>query len=326
MRMQGLGPASSLGWSTLTFFIDARSALGGRVTIECSVDFHVLEAFAPGLCLGQDFVSTHGVVIDSAKGAATVDSGVTMLTFSVHEHMPAPFASAAELCVVRDVVVPARSHAWVPVDVACLAPGVDYTVFPRLTVDPSETVQLAGPVAVTARCASHILLTNVGTADAVIERRTPVADALVAHLGDAHVHTSRTFDLSLADPIVVGVHLADATPASAADVDVSPLDICDDTESSVPPAVPDEPTTVMVDDVFKVGVAADGMPYADVVEVLRRHRAAFALDGKPGRVVGHEMSIELRDDAALHPEAPRRASPRSVARWTPPSTSCCRGT
>ncbi|KAE8247232.1 hypothetical protein A4X06_0g4603 [Tilletia controversa] len=309
MRIQGLGPASSLGWSTLTFFIDARSALDGRVTIECSVDFHVLEAFAPGLCLGQDFVSTHGVVIDSAKGAATVDSGDTMLTFSVHEHMPAPFASAAELCVVRDVVVPARSHAWVPVDVACLAPGVDYTVFPRLTVDPSETVQLAGPVAVTARCASHILLTNVGTADAVIERRTPVADALVAHLGDAHVHTSRTFDLSLAEPIVVGVHLADATPASAADVDVSPLDICDDTESSVPPAVPDEPTTVMVDDVFKVGVAADGTPYADVVEVLRRHRAAFALDGRPGRVVGHEMSIELRDAVALHPEAPRRASP-----------------
>ncbi|KAE8187021.1 hypothetical protein CF335_g7288 [Tilletia laevis] len=223
--------------------------------------------------------------------------------------MPAPYATAAELCVARDVVVSARSHAWVPVDVACLAPGVDYTVFPRLTVDASETVQLAGPVAITGRSASQVLLTNVGTTDAVLARRTPVADALVARLGDAQVQTARTFELSSVYPVGAGVHLADAMPASSADVDVSPLDICEEAASSVPPAVPAEPTTVMVDETFRVGVAATGEPHAEIVAVLRRHRAAFALDGRPGRVVGHEMPIDLRVDAALHPEAPRRASP-----------------
>ncbi|KAE8236405.1 hypothetical protein A4X03_0g9447, partial [Tilletia caries] len=65
----------------------------------------------------------------------------------------------------------------------------------------------------------------------------------------------------------------------------------------------------MVDDQFRVGVTGGGGAPQEIVNVLRAHRDAFALDGRPGRVVGQEMSIELKHDADVRPVPPRRASP-----------------
>ncbi|KAE8241461.1 hypothetical protein A4X13_0g7406 [Tilletia indica] len=308
MPIHGLGSVRTLGWATLTFFIDAKDSKGRPVTLESTVDFHVIEAFAPGLCLGQDFISTHGVIIDSKTGLATVHDSSQSLTFKVHEHLLAPFAKEAELCIDRDTVVPARSHSWVPVDVACLAPEMDYTVFPRMTVDSTADVRLAGPIALMSRSTPYVLLTNLGHVDAVLERRTPVADAAVAHLGEVNVITGTTFELQ--NPSVPpAARLSTACPPPGGDVDTDPLDICEVPDEVGPPSSLVEQATTLVDDVFKVGIGADGTPPSAIVDVLRSNRDAFSLDGRPGRVVGHEMGIDLRDDAAVHPEAPRRASP-----------------
>ncbi|KAE8217699.1 hypothetical protein CF319_g8269 [Tilletia indica] len=308
MPISGLGSVTSHGWCSITFFLDARDERGCPVSVECAVDFHVLEAFAPGLCLGQDFISTHGVAIQSRRGTAILETGGQALSFSIHEHMLAPFAKQAELCVLRDTVVPARSHAWVPVDTASLAPGLDYTCHPRLAVNAAESVRLAGPLAVIDSNTSHVLLTNMGVSDALLDRRTPVADATVAHIGDAAVEASHTFTLT---PTRRSHHLYTAQESSSAlpEVDAEPLEMCERVDSLdiVSPNV--EAATTMVDGVFKVGVDASGDPSPLLVDVLRRHPTAFALDGRPGRVVGHEMPIDLVDDRALHPEAPRRASP-----------------
>ncbi|KAE8244673.1 hypothetical protein A4X13_0g6378 [Tilletia indica] len=306
MPIRGLGSASSLGWCTIPFFVDAHDAHGRPVSLECKLDFHVLEAFAPGLCLGQDFISTHGVAIHSRRGIAELEQDRRTFTFKVHEHMPAPFASQPELCALRDVVVRARSHTWVPVDTASLAPGLDYTAFPRLAVNDAETVRLAGPLAVINSTTSHILLTNIGVADVTLERRTPVADALVAHLGDVGVHSAHSFDLPASG---AHLHAAESQPSPLDASPAEPLDMMDEPDGFdvVDPAVDAE--TTLVDGVFKVGVSADGEPHSALVDVLRRHSGAFALDGRPGRVVGHEMPIDLLEERSLHPEAPRRASP-----------------
>ncbi|KAE8218232.1 hypothetical protein CF326_g9217 [Tilletia indica] len=139
MPIHGLGNASSLGWCTIPFFIDARDDRGRDVSLECKVDFHVVEAFAPGLCLGQDFISTHSIAIHCRRGTAELQQGGRTFTFRVHEHMFAPFAPQAELCTTRDVVVRARSHVWVPVNTGSLAPGLYYTAFPRLGVNEAES-------------------------------------------------------------------------------------------------------------------------------------------------------------------------------------------
>ncbi|KAE8240032.1 hypothetical protein A4X13_0g7970 [Tilletia indica] len=308
MPISGLGSATSHGWCSITFFLDARDERGCPVSVECAVDFHVLEAFAPGLCLGQDFINTHGVAIQSRRGTAVLETGGQALTFSIHNHMPSPFAEQAELCTTRSTVVPARSSAWVPVDTGSLAPRLDYTSHPRLAVNAAESVRIAGPMAVVNSDSTHILLTNFGDVDAQLDRRTPVADAVVAQLGDAVVASAHTFDLPPPRP-AAHLHSAQGTAAAPHDTDAEPLEICERVEGPdiVSPEV--EAATVMVDGVFKVGVDASGEPPKGLLEVLRRHSGAFALDGRPGRVIGHEMPIDLVDDRALHPEAPRRASP-----------------
>ncbi|KAE8227823.1 hypothetical protein CF326_g7266 [Tilletia indica] len=308
MNIKGLGAVTSLGWSTITFFIDATTSRGRSVSVECTLDFHVLEAFAPGLCLGQDFISAHGVAIHPKRGQAMLRGDAGPLTFSVHDQMPAPFASHPELCLTRDVVVPARSHMWVPIDSASLAPGLDYTAHPRMSVDASEHVRIAGPLAVINSTVSQLLVTNLGTLDAPLARRTPVADAVVAQLGDVHLASPHTFELRAGSPDAQ-VHTAEGTPVVATAAEAEPLEMCeqvDDIDASPPP---EDPATVLVDGAFKIGVNESGEPPEALVDVLRRHRAAFALDGVPGRVVGHEMPIDLVDERALHPEAPRRASP-----------------
>ncbi|KAE8227659.1 hypothetical protein CF326_g7439 [Tilletia indica] len=223
MPIRGLGSATSLGWATITFFLDATTERGRSVSVECTLDFHVIEAFAPGLCLGQDFISAHGVSICSRGGTAMIKAHGGELTFAVHDQLPAPFAHRPEVCVLRDAVVPARSHAWVPIDSASLAPGLDYTVHPRLSVDASESVRLAGPLAVIRSGTTHILLTNIGEADAHLSRRTPVADALVAQLGDVDVCSSHVFELVPGDPPAPQPQPSVFTAESDAD----PLEMCE---------------------------------------------------------------------------------------------------
>ncbi|KAE8224400.1 hypothetical protein CF319_g2696 [Tilletia indica] len=215
MPIHGLGNASSLGWCTIPFFIDARDDRGRDVSLECKVDFHVVEAFAPGLCLGQDFISTHSIAIHCRRGTAELQQGGRTFTFRVHEHMFAPFAPQAELCTTRDVVVRARSHVWVPVDTGSLAPGLYYAAFPRLGVNEAES------------------------------RRTPVADAVVAQLGDVGVHSAHTFELpALAS--TVAVHSAAATAPAPDETAAQPLDMVEESDGFglVDPAVEAETTLV----------------------------------------------------------------------------------
>ncbi|KAE8197072.1 hypothetical protein A4X06_0g3669 [Tilletia controversa] len=308
LPIHGIGCKSSLGWSTITFFVAVDDVVGQSVCLECTVDFHVLEAFAPGLCLGQDFISTHGIAIHSRRGTAVLEHEGAPLTFPVREHMPGPYARQAELCTTRDVVIPARSHAWVPVDTASLAPGLDYTAFPRLMSNAVETVRLAGPLAVIDSRSAHVLLTNVGVVSASLDRRTPVADVVVAQLGEVGVHAAHTFDLPVATA-EEQYRAAGASFSVSAEVDLDPLDLCEPVDAAEFPSPTEEVAVAVVDGVFKVGLDAEGRPHQGVVDVLRRQIGAFALDGRPGRVVGHEMPIDLDDDRNVHPEAPRRASP-----------------
>ncbi|KAE8237665.1 hypothetical protein A4X06_0g9161, partial [Tilletia controversa] len=143
MRVHGLGDVETLGWATLTFFVPAKADHVTDVNLECTLDFHVLPSFAPGLCLGLDFIEGLGVSID----AATSKARVRRYTFDVVEHLPQPFAKEAQLCSTAAVCLPARSMAWIPVDTGALASGVDYLIHPRLMTSHDESVTIAGPAA-----------------------------------------------------------------------------------------------------------------------------------------------------------------------------------
>ncbi|KAE8239955.1 hypothetical protein A4X13_0g7999, partial [Tilletia indica] len=314
MRVNGIGTAESLGWATITFFLPAHDSRGQPVFLECSLDFHVLPNFKPKLCLGLDFIESQGVQIDVKNDRATIGR----YTISVSEKMPAPFAKSAEICTRAPCFLPANAATWVPVDVACLAPGLDYTIHPRLSVTADESVLLTGPVAVTSNSLRYLLLSNFGSSGIHLDRRTPVADADVAHLGDISETAAHSFTLGTPLPpgsimSAVAQHGTTATPATPeSESPAIPPDIFEEQPDDANTLARDA-KTVLVDGHFKVGVDDSGEAPPALVDVLRQHSGAFALDGRPGLVAGEEMEIQLKPDATLHAEPPRKASPEKRA-------------
>ncbi|KAE8225825.1 hypothetical protein CF326_g7803 [Tilletia indica] len=308
MRVRGLGNVETLGWATITVFVPAKDPHGFPVLLECTLDFHVLPEFAPGLCLGLDFIQGHGVTIDMPRGQARI----RRYTFDLVEHLPAPAAKEAQLCSVESVCLPARSMSWVKVDTSALSSDVDYVFHPRLMTDADETVHIAGPTAVGGRDTAQVLVGNYSHRPVQLDRRTPIADAVAARLGDVVAASDDDHRMELGRPMDSdAIRSAELDPSLwHADDDsvASPLDLFEGTQDPAATLMRDA-ETVLVDDHFKVGVNAAGEPHPEIVELLRRHEAAFALDGRPGLIRGEEMAILLEEGAQLRSEPPRRASP-----------------
>ncbi|KAE8186106.1 hypothetical protein CF335_g7542, partial [Tilletia laevis] len=307
MKIQGIGSSQTLGWATLPVFLHATDRHGLHVHLEFHQDFHVLPAFPPGLCLGLDFIVGYDVSLSPTRGRGRIGQ----YTFPVHEKLAGPYAKDAELCAAVDVVVPAGFQAWVPVDASCLAPGVDYTITPRLSVTPDETVRLTGPVGLLNHgTRQHVLLGNYGSSSFMIERGTIIADAVGARIGDLQSPSAQVFTAGVPD----STPLPPPMPNIAEDSDDAalPIDVFDGIDVAEGTLTQDA-VTVLVDDSFRVGITSDGQPHASVVELLRSFQDAFALDGRPGRIEDHDMTINLLPDAVLPPEPPRRASPEKRA-------------
>ncbi|KAE8268324.1 hypothetical protein A4X09_0g4016 [Tilletia walkeri] len=308
MRVQGIGSSHTLGWATLSIFLHAVDPHGKHVHLEFEQDFHVLPDFPPGLCLGLDFISAYGMSISPARGRGRIDR----YTFNVHEKIAGPYTKDAELCTATDISISPGVQTWVPVDASCLVPGVDYTVTPRLSVSPDETVRLLGPVGLLNHGSQrHVLLGNYGSASFDLQRGTIIADAVGARVGD-RVFVS-------ADHFTVGTPLAATTstlPATSLPVDPEeaalPLEAFEGIDIPESTLTRDA-ETVLVDNAFRVGLHQAGEAYPSVVKLLRKHTAAFALDARPGQIDGHDMPITLVPDAVLPPEPPRRASPEKRA-------------
>ncbi|KAE8183799.1 hypothetical protein CF328_g8068, partial [Tilletia controversa] len=307
MRVKGIGDSMTLGWATLPVFLHATDPHGKHVHLEFDQDFHILPDFPPGLCLGLDFITAYDISISPTRGRGRIDR----YTFQVRERVPGPYATTAELGSSSSVSLPPGFQTWVAVNAACLAPGVDYTVAPRLSVTPDESVRLVGPVGLLHHGAvRHILVGNHGTATFELEKGTIIADAVAARVGDRISDDGALFHLgvpSQPNPFPVGTTAA----VDPEDADI-PLDVFDEIDSPVNSLTQDA-ETILVDDVYRVGLDSKGNAHPSVVQMLRNHSAAFALDGRPGRIEGHDMAIQLEPDTSLPPEPPRRASPEKKA-------------
>ncbi|KAE8188325.1 hypothetical protein A4X06_0g6649 [Tilletia controversa] len=296
------------GFTTVTFFIEGRDSRDKQVFLECTHDLHVMPDFGPGLLLGRDFIDGHDLTISPARGRARVGQ----YTFAVSEKIEGPFSAEVELHTAVDVVVPSHHNVWVPVDAGGLAPDVDYCVHPRLSASPDETVQLAGPTGLLTKgidARRHVLLGNFGATDCHLKRGTIVADAVATRVGDALQDSGRVFTLSVdaSPPPTYQVFVASAEPDPLSGV-ADPIDAFEP-EGGADPDPRHDSATVQIDGHFRVGVDDHGHPSPAVVALLRRHEKAFALDGRPGLVLGAEMAIDLKEGTELRPEAPRRVSP-----------------
>ncbi|KAK0520094.1 hypothetical protein OC835_007317, partial [Tilletia horrida] len=300
MTVHGIGTERTLGWVTLPIFIAAQDPHGKHVHLEIEQDFHVLSSFGPGLCLGRDFIDAHDLTISPVRGRGRIGR----YTFQVNEKMSGPYSASPELFVAEDIVIQPNTQVWVPVDAGALAPGVDYAAFPRLSISPDETVRLAGPAGIITHAPTrHVLIGNYGTAAFNLERGAVIADAAAARVGDVFVPTGEAFPLTPAANVRSN---ASAVPIPAEKLDPAlPMDVFED-EISPREGLMRDAKTALVDEAFRVGLDENGAPHQRIVDLLRRHSAAFALDGRPGRVDGNDMEIHLQADAVLRSEPPRR--------------------
>ncbi|KAE8221399.1 hypothetical protein CF326_g8567, partial [Tilletia indica] len=227
MIINGIGTSITLGWVTIPIFIHAQDPHGTHVHLEVEQDFHVLPSFPPGMCLGLDFIDAHRISISPVRGRARIGR----YTFQVHEKMEKPYASEAELCTTTDITIAPDTQAWVPVNAACLAPGIDYTVGPRLSITPDESVRLAGPVGlITHGPTRHILVGNYGTTAFQLEKGTIVADAVAARVGDILSAVGESYTLGSFPPNTPSTV---PTTLPTEDVDVAmPFDPFDDLDPS----------------------------------------------------------------------------------------------
>ncbi|KAE8209216.1 hypothetical protein CF327_g6774 [Tilletia walkeri] len=309
MKVHGIGNQHTLGWVTIPVFLHAEDPHGKHVHLSFSQDFHVLPSFAPGLCLGRDFIDAQDLTVSPIRGRGRIGR----YTFRVNERLSGPYGKEPELISTASIELPAGQQTWVPVGTSCLAPDVDYAVVPRLAVTPDETVQLCGPAGLLRHSpVGHVLIGNYGSQTFQLQRGTIVADAYAARVEDVLEDVGETFTLDSAQ-FTASTAGSPPPPEPEDDVDLAlPLDAFELADADGTGLAADAATT-LVDDHFRVGMNSDGVPDSQVVDMLRRNTAAFAVDGRPGQIVGHDMDIKLLPDTVLRSDAPRRASPEKRA-------------
>ncbi|KAE8185169.1 hypothetical protein CF336_g7520 [Tilletia laevis] len=309
MRIHGLGDVMTLGWVTIPVFLHAQDPHGKATHLSFAQDFHVLPSFAPGLCLGRDFIDAQDLSVSPVRGRGRIGR----YTFQVNERLPGPYDQEPELITTSDIDLCAGEQRWVPVGAHCLAPDIDYAVIPRLSTVPDESVRLFGPAGLLRHApVGHVLLGNYGSCTFHLQKGTIVADAYAARVGDVTTDAGELFALAPARSSVAtaGSSSPELPPS---DVELAlPLDafeLADATGSSLTA----DAAVSLVDDQFRVGIDTSGAPHPDIVALLRQNAEAFALDGRPGRVDDHDMEINLLPAATLRSDAPRRASPEKRA-------------
>ncbi|KAE8225360.1 hypothetical protein CF326_g7881, partial [Tilletia indica] len=286
LSINGIGTQRTLGYVTLPFHLEGTDDHGSAVHLRFEHDFHVLPSFAPGVCLGDDWITGHEVIVDTAAGQASIGPH----TFQVRGQLPPARTLSAKICTTRDAVIPPSCHVWVPVDTAALVEDVDYILSPTYFHSPDANHAVMAMSCRMDRSTSRLLVTNFGDDDLELPSRSNLGQATAVGPGVTVVDTGITFNLDAADDL--------AAPLDPFEFDEQP-------EAADAAAA----ATTLVDETWAVGVDEHGQPHPGVIDILRRHKQAFALDGRPGHIRGAEMRIPVDDPSRLRADAPRRVSP-----------------
>ncbi|KAE8217350.1 hypothetical protein CF319_g8539 [Tilletia indica] len=286
LSINGIGTQRTQGYVTLSFLVEGTDATGAAVHLHFIHDFHVLPAFSPGVCLGDDWITGHGVIVDPACKTGTVRT----YNFPVRSDLPHARTLSGKICTTKTTTIPPSCHTWVDVDTAALLEDVDYMLEPTYFHAPDSQHVVMATACIMDSTTSRLLVTNFGSDALELPRRTNLGQATALGPGVSKADCGLTFTLSPAD-----------RPGDAFD----PFEFDEQPDAATAHAS----HTTLLDDTWAVGVDDQGRPHPAVAELLRQHREAFALDGRPGHIKGTEMQIPVEDPSRLRAEAPRRVSP-----------------
>ncbi|CAD6962624.1 unnamed protein product, partial [Tilletia laevis] len=172
LSINGIGTERTLGFVTLPFDIEGTDDTGGAVRLHFDHDFHVVPSFAPGVLLGQDWISGHSLVVDPASNKASLQG----YNF-------------------RAVVLAPGHHTWVPVDCAALIANVDYTLDPTWHHDPAQNEVAAAIPCLMDHNTSRLLVTNFGDEPLEVPSRTCLGEATACGPGTLSTLQAHAFPL-----------------------------------------------------------------------------------------------------------------------------------
>ncbi|KAE8209616.1 hypothetical protein CF327_g6421 [Tilletia walkeri] len=161
---------------------------------------------------------------------------------------------------------------------------------PTFFYDPAHEHAVLAAACWLDRSTFRLLVTNLGTDALDLPSRAVLGQATALGVGTVFSATSLSFPLA--------APTSDGEPFDPFEFDEQPAA----TNAS-------SAATSLVDETWTVGLSAQGQPHSSVVDLLRQHKEAFSLDGRPGHIKGSEMRIPVADPTQLKAEAPRRVSP-----------------
>ncbi|CAD6928905.1 unnamed protein product, partial [Tilletia laevis] len=196
LSINGIGTERTLGFVTLSFSIEGTDDTDGAVRLDFDHDFHVVPSFAPGILLGQDWISGHGLVVDPSSNKASMQGH----HFRVRSDKPPAHTFLGKICTRKAVVLAPGYHTWVPVDCAALIADVDYTLDPTWHLDPAQQQMAVAIPCIMDRQTSRILVTNFSDEALEVPSRTLLGEATACGPGSVSTLQAYAFPLSDTTP------------------------------------------------------------------------------------------------------------------------------
>lgn len=303
VNLKGIGFASTIGHVSVNFEVPANSIDddGKEIILKFCHEFHVVRKLGPGMVLGTDFIFGHELDLIGRKRIAVLHEKYSWKIWPMRkgknetgeEIWTIDEPSPSTLIAKTNSVIPPRSHAWIPISPSSTLSSDPVNVHPSIWEDETFDVILSIPAMILPPNPTHVLVANLGTADAAIASNFQLCQAS-AFLG-GEIATGHMFHMAPADASPQEDLESETLFASKHDVE---------DQEGKERLVAD--LTKTVDDLFNVGSAVTD----DIINVLRSFKHVFSTDGKPGHVPGFPLSIPLKPEAKLRPEAPRKVSPQ----------------
>lgn len=340
--VQGVGSSTIAGCIHLPFWLEGLCK-GVRGVAAFETTFYVLDNFGPGFCIGLDVIGHYGIDTLITRNLAVVEVTQGLLEIDIAFARSRPKANGAnpgktaakwhramassasaealhhEMKAAKDVLIPPRTRMFVSVGPLPGGDDIDWLFAPRLTEDPArKLISMAeagiGRRSCTGRGRKGLLVHNFSDGPFPVHKGMTLADA--TPLPTPHVYkASFGFNMRTGEP----VDYPQATSSQATSVPASDslaFDPNDGDEGSAraheeAKAQVEEQVPSSVVDGCNVAHDAMGRPYPEVVELIRRHHAAFSTDGKPGFVAGEQLRIPIKkgEEHLLKPQGLRPMGP-----------------
>lgn len=311
LNVKGIGKQRGVGHACATIFVKATD----NTMMELDVEFHLMDDFDLGVCLGMDVISSYNIDILSREKVArvnTVDKTFKIEYKRVHQDRLIPVKAMERTRVKRD------SHRHVQLDMN-LPHGRDFIFEPVLLSRPGNGFMKC-PGSIVSAHTKFLPLSNFSSVTESVSRgqilgyarpiSTQASAAIIGMISDKL--ESQNSHRDLADEFERPVLFRNPELLNNG-TNISEFCLVADTEPAkmIDPSdrIPEPHTHKPTYKQFDIARNEHGEPHPEIVKVIEENLDAFTFDGSPGTINdGTKIKINTGDHP-LHSEPLRPLGP-----------------